>query len=356
MLGQQQPGHLVVALHIVAAVTLLPGVVLAQAVSPTPPPAPAPAAAPSPDTAPAPAGTVTEPAPAAADAPAPPAAAAAAAAADSAAADTAKTAAPAGAAPPAAPAAPVDPDPTKGHVLDTTAYVLPGGTAEFGLWYMGYGVTKWLSIGTSPGLWVVGPLVGGLVANVSAKVGVPLAPWVDVGLEATPIYLRVNRDGATTRGFVLPTTLAATFKPTDRFDFSLGGRYVAITGKDESSTESQDVEGAVVTSLAQITADSRYRFTEKFGLYLRGYFEFWEKNLGAHGVYQPDDSTTIEVEGEADPNENSRPWAIIVGTHLRFGNVNLRVGGGYGNFFVPRIGAFTPEKTFVPDLDFYVRF
>jgi hypothetical protein len=112
----------------------------------------------------------------------------------------------------------------------------------------------------------------------------------------------------------------------------------------------------VVTSLAQIVFDGRYRFTEKFGLYARAYYEFWEKNLGAQGVYKPDDSTTIEVEGEADPNSGSRPWAVILGTHLRFSSVNLRLGLGYGNFFIPRIGAFIPEKTVFPDLDFYVRF
>src|SRR5688572_26035514 len=61
-------------------------------------------------------------------------------------------AAPAAAAPAKteAPEAPAgdDEDPTHGHILDATGYLLPGRTAEFGLFYMGYGITDWLNVGT----------------------------------------------------------------------------------------------------------------------------------------------------------------------------------------------------------------
>jgi hypothetical protein len=353
----------VVALYISAFLALVPGVAFAQAAGGTPaaPPAasavesPAPAAAPTPGADPAaPPASANPPAPAAsASAATQPAPASAAAGAENPAAPAAAGAAKA----PAQPAPPPeDPDPTKGHILDGTGYVLPARTAEFGLFYMGYGITDWLSVGTSPGLWVIGPLLGGVVANVSVKVGVPITHWVNVGLEASPIYLHVDHQGSKARGFILPLTLAGTFNATASQDYSLGVRYVAIQGQDETDTDNQSLEGAVVTSLAQLVFDGRYRFTEKFGLYARAYYEFWEKNLGAQGVYQPDDSTTIEVEGEADPNSGSRPWAVILGTHLRFSSVNLRLGVGYGNFFVPRMGPFIPEKTVFPDLDFYVRF
>jgi hypothetical protein len=311
----------------------------------------APAAGADPAATPAPASPAPPAAPAASGSPAaqPAAPGAETPAAPAAAAGAAK--------PPEKPAPPPEwSDPTKGHILDGTGYTLPARTAEFGLFYMGYGITDWLSIGTSPGLWVIGPLLGGVVANASVKVGVPITHWVNVGLEVSPIYLHVDHKGNETRGLVLPMTLSGSFNATEWQDYSLGLRYVAIKGQDESATGNQSLEGAVVTSLAQIVFDGRYRFTEKFGLYARAYFEFWEKNLGAQGVYQPDDSTTIEVEGEADPNQGSRPWAVILGTHLKFSSVNLRLGLGYGNFFVPRIGAFIPDKTVFPDLDFYVRF
>lgn len=315
-----------VALHLPALLALLPVTVVGQTAADAPTPAAAAAAEP----APAPAAPAAEP-------------------------QVAPAAAPKAAAE-APQAAPAELDPTKGHVLDGTGYLLPARTVEFGLFYMGYGITDWLNIGTSPGLWVVGPLFGGLVANASVKVGLPITRWVNVGLEGSPIFLHLDHQGSKVRGFVLPVTAAASFNATASQDYTLGFRYVGVVGKDETDTENQDVAGAAVTQVAQVLADSRIRFGEKFALYGRAYYQFWEQNLGANGVYQPDDSTTIEVEGEADANEESRPWAVILGAQLRFGPVNLRLGLGYGNYFVPRIGAFIPKKTLFPDLDFYVRF
>lgn len=323
-----------VAPYLPALLALLPGTFLGQTAAAEPDAAPA-----APDAAPAaPAAEAAEAKPAA---PPPPEAKPASA-----------TEAPAP--PPAAPAA--DADPTKGHILDATGYLLPAQTVELGMFYMGYGITDWLTVGTSPGLWVIGPLIGGVVANASVKLGVPITHWVNVGVEASPIWLKVDKGDHHGRGWIVPLTGAVSLNATESQDVSLAFRYVAIAGKDDASTDNQEIGGTTVVSLAQLIGDYRIRFSEKFGLYSRAYYEVWEKNLGANGVYQVDDATTVEIEGEADPVEESRPWAIIVGAQFRFGGVNLRVGGGYGNFFVPRIGPFIPKKTFVPDLDFYVRF
>jgi hypothetical protein len=65
----------------------------------------------------------------------------------------------------------------------------------------------------------------------------------------------------------------------------------------------------------------------------------------------------VQVEGETSAASHALPWAALAGAHFRFGVVNIRVGGGYGNFFVPRIGETTRlYKGFVPDFDFFVRF
>ena len=63
----------------------------------------------------------------------------------------------------------------------------------------------------------------------------------------------------------------------------------------------------------------------------------------------------ISIEGSTDATQ-SRPWAFVAGAALRFGPVHVRVGGGYGNIFVPRIGVFTPKPHPQPDFDFFVRF
>ena len=79
--------------------------------------------------------------------------------------------------------------------------------------------------------------------------------------------------------------------------------------------------------------------------------------MQVEGEDQLDDQTTVEIEGEASSTDNSRPWNAALGAHFHWSSVNLRVGVGYGNFFVPRIGLTARlYQGVVPDFDFYVRF
>src|SRR5688500_8438864 len=119
----------------------------APAPAPEPGAAPAAAEAPAPVAAPAPESPAQ--APPAAPAPPAPTPVAEAKPSDAAEAQTEK------------PPADEDEDPTHGHILDATGYLLAGRTAELGLFYMGYGITDWLNVGTQPAFWVIGPLFGG---------------------------------------------------------------------------------------------------------------------------------------------------------------------------------------------------
>jgi hypothetical protein len=243
----------------------------------------------------------------------------------------------------------------QGHTLDSSGYLLPGRTVELGLYYMGYGITDWLNVGTNPGLWAVGPVLGGLVANASVRLGFPIANLASVSLDASPIFLRVNKsDGGRVRGMVVPITLAASLLPKENQSYSLAVRYVGVTGQDESDTDSQKLESAALTQVVQVTGQARFQVLRWLGLYSRVTVQPWEQDFGIDGSYQADPQTRVTVEGSSDATQ-SRPWSVVAGFDFRFGPCYLRLGGGYGNFFVPRIGVFTPAIP-QPDFDFYVRF
>jgi hypothetical protein len=248
-----------------------------------------------------------------------------------------------------------DPDPTQGHTLDETAYLLPARTAELGLFYFGYGVTDWLNVGTFPELWLMGPLLGGLIANASLKAGVPVAPWARLSLEASPTYLYLTHNGNQVRGLVVPVTLASSFSAGPGHAYSLAGRYIGLTGTDQSDMASQEVEGAALTKMVQVIADARYPLSQSVGIYARGYFQPWEQYTQVDGSSQVDPQTSVQLEAES-ATYTSRPWALLLGVHFHWGNVNLRVGAGYGNFFLPRLGVPLRKQGLIPDLDFYVRF
>lgn len=320
-----------------ALLWLLPATAFAQSAPPPPANAPSdapPAAAPAAAAAAAPAAA---PAAAAAPAPAPAAASASAAA----------------AAP--APASVADLDPTQGHTLDETGYLLRAKTAELGLFYFGYGITDWLNVGTFPELWVIGPLLGGFIGNASVKVGAPVAPWAHVSFEASPTYLYINDAGSKSHALVLPLTVAGSFRAGPGHAYSLAARYIHVAGNNESDTASQDVEGAVLTSMVQVIADARYPLSQTISLYARGYFQPWERYTDVDGSTQLDPQTSVDLQAQSTIY-TSRPWAALLGVHFRWNTINLRVGGGYGNFFLPRLGIPLKNQGFVPDLDFYVRF
>lgn len=243
----------------------------------------------------------------------------------------------------------------QGHTLDASGYLLPGRTVELGLYYMGYGITDWLNVGTNPGLWAIGPALGGLVANASLRLGFPIADLVSVSVDASPIFLRVDRrNGDRVRGMVVPITLAGSLLPKDNQSYSLAVRYVGVTGQNESDAQSQKVEGAALTQVVQVTAQARFQVLKWLALYARGTVQPWEQDFGIDGSYQADSQTRVSIEGSSDATK-TRPWSAVAGFDFRFGPVYLKLGAGYGNFFVPRIGLFTPAIP-QPDFDLYVRF
>lgn len=252
-------------------------------------------------------------------------------------------------------AAAADDDPTHGHILDATGYLLPGRTAELGLFYMGYGITDWLNVGTQPAMWLLGPLFGGRSGNLGIKLGLPITRWVNVGLEVNATWLSIEEGEGRTRGVVIPATLGTSLNATPNQNYSLAARYIAAEGGNQTSLDAQEIEGAALTRLVQLIGEARYRFTDSFALYSRGYYQVWEEALNVDGEADVNEDTSVEVEGEAAA-VGPRPWAVILGTHLHWGAINLRLGVGYGNFFVPSITFSLPKKRFFPDLNFYARF
>jgi hypothetical protein len=155
----------------------------------------------------------------------------------------------------------------------------------------------------------------------------------------------------------LPLTLAGSFHPTRSQSYSLGVRYTSAHGVNESTVDAQEIAGTALTRLLQLVGQAQFQLTGAVAIYGIVYLQPWTQNLGVQGEAQLDPSTTVHIEGETSASTHSLPWAAMAGAHLRFGIVNIRLGAGYGNFFVPRIGETTRlYKGFVPDFDFFVRF
>lgn len=250
---------------------------------------------------------------------------------------------------------PSDSDPTHGHVLDATGYLLSARSIELGLFYMGYGITDWLNIGTHPLIWIGGPLLGGRMGNLSLKLGTPITRWINVGLEVNATWLRLDYQGSKSRGFVLPATLGVSVNATESQSYSLAGRYIAIHGANQTDVQSQEIEDGALARSFQLIGDGYWRLSDSFGLYARSYVQPWVQDLRVEATVRLDAQTTAELEGEASPSSGKTPWSVLGGMQFHWGVANLRVGVGYGRYFVPRISVPLFKSVF-PDLDFYARF
>lgn len=222
---------------------------------------------------------------------------------------------------------------------------------------MGYGVTDWLTVGLMPAPWVIAPILGGVSMNLSVKGGLPIGRFVNVALEVNPLWVNIQTSDTDTHGVIVPINLSASVHPAPRQNYSLNLRYVAVEGANNSNIDDQEIAGTVLTRVFQVIAQAQYQVADWAAIYVQGSLQPWEQEIQVEGENQLDDQTTVSVEGEASASDNSLPWNAALGAHFHWSSVNLRLGVGYGNFFVPRIGLTARVyQGVLPDFDFYVRF
>lgn len=253
----------------------------------------------------------------------------------------------------------------QGHVLDGSGYVLPAGRWQVGLMEAKYGIFDFLDVGTSPYVWVLGPLLQGFAGNVSAKLGFRAGP-VAAALEARYLFFDVERideersDLTESRvsASVVPLTASVSVAPDAVQTYSFATRLVLAGGTADQSVESSEVaEGSAVSNAVHLILSGRWRLTRVFGLYARGYLQAWTQDIDVDGTSQPDPDIDIRLTASIDTTEDTGMlWSVLSGAHLIFGSVNLRVGAGYGAYFTPTLGLVLPVETVYPDFDLYVRF
>lgn len=255
-------------------------------------------------------------------------------------------------------------NPFQGHLLDGSGYVLPRGRWQLGFIETKYGIFDWLDVGTSPYPWLLGPLLEGFSGNFSGKLGFRAGRWA-ASFEGRYLFLNVKQteekrsevaEDRVTASLV-PLTAAVSWRPDDTQTYSFATRYLFIFGTADSSQQSREVaEGASTTEALHLIASARWRITEAFGLYARGYFEPWSSELAVDAETRPDEQTRVTMRASVDATEDTGlRWSALVGTHLVFGPVNLRLGLGYGHYFTPALGLVVPVESLYPDFDLYVR-
>src|SRR5262252_6161417 len=181
---------------------------------------------------------------------------------------------------------------------------------------MGYGITDWLTVGLFPPAWVIAPILGGVSVNFSVKGGIPIGRYWNLALEVNPMWVKIDTTDTKTEGWIVPVNLAASWHPDSRQSYSLGGRYVAVEGVNNSNVDSQEIAGTALTRVVQFVAQAQYQLTGAVAVYAQGSLQVWEQQLQIDAQNQVDQQTNVQVQGEASSSKTSRPWNALVGAHF----------------------------------------
>jgi hypothetical protein len=239
---------------------------------------------------------------------------------------------------------------------DYTAFSLEGGQLKLGVLAFEYGITDWLSIGTDPPAWaarLVGPI---LVPNAHAELALVRQERGRLSAMAAGYYLRLSRVSGADGGVVaVPLSLFASAGVTPRNWVHLEGVFNFVRGFGTGDTDRADVEGAITTRSWQLGVMFEHRLLRQLALTLRGRLQVATSPLVLRGDADPDPFTHAEVQVELRP-AREHPWAVVAAGTYQWKHAHLRLGVGYGSYFVPGANVVPPYFGIIPDGSFALYF
>jgi hypothetical protein len=240
------------------------------------------------------------------------------------------------------------------RIIDQTAYTLPKGNFQLGLFRQEWGPIDRLTVGTYALPWLLRfanahlkwKIIGNDPVSIAASIGV---------FRFAPQQLKESSGDAVLT--IVPFDLVGSWRIDDRWTLSPGFVYTVVTLK--GSYDPAQLEGVAAVSNLQFVTTLEYRLTTKTAFVLHGrYLVFQNTNGRVTTTLHPDKFTTVELQAVASTDALDFPFAFSVVPSVVFSwkVFNLRLGLGYGNCSLPAINLVLPKKTVVPDLDFYFRF
>lgn len=240
------------------------------------------------------------------------------------------------------------------RIIDQTAYTLPKGTFQLGLFRQEWGPIDRLTVGTLALPWLLRFANAHLKWRIIGNDPVSIAASIGAFRFAPEAVKESTGDAVLT---VVPFDLVGSWRIDDRWTLSPGLVYTVVTLK--GSYDPAQLEGAAAVSNLQLVTTLEYRLTTKTAFVLHGrYLAFQNTSGRVSSTLRPDRFTTVELQAVASTDALDFPVAFSVVPSVVFSwkVFNLRLGVGYGNYSIPAINLVLPKKTLVPDLDFYFRF
>jgi hypothetical protein len=234
-----------------------------------------------------------------------------------------------------------------------TAFTVRGGQLKLGVLAIEYGLTDWWSIGTDPPAWALRSVTHVLVPNAHTELALVRSSGVQVSVMAAGYYADLSKSNwPNAQLLTVPLSLFVSGSLAGLTDswtwLHLEGSYNFLHAFGTGSTDRAEVEGTVATRSLQLGAMFEQRIWRGLSLTLRGRVQAWTTPLVLEGEATIDPFTRAELMAELRPARDY-PWAVVAAVTYSWKHVLLRVGGGYGAYFVHGMNVVLPYFGIIPD-------
>ncbi|MGB5810574.1 MAG: hypothetical protein WBG86_08600 [Polyangiales bacterium] len=253
------------------------------------------------------------------------------------------------------------------RLLDSTAYSLDKREFRLGLAKWSYGVIKRLQISTYTLPWILGAAFEKVAPNLEFKstlyrrrrLALSLSfEFAEGGVESTQLN-EGELETTTVNYLVFVTGLASSVRVNSRISTHLGGQFTGIDVVGDSNPADADVRGVAVVNMLQIWGMFEWRVSPVVALTLTTRWLPYVSDQVVRANLEIDDNTGAIIGVEVEVFDLKNGFAVIPGAVFSWNRTNIRIGVGYGDFFVESIGLVIP-RSFVNNIsaefDVFVRF
>jgi hypothetical protein len=246
---------------------------------------------------------------------------------------------------------------------DFTAFTLQQNQLRLGVFEVEYGILDSLMGGTYTAPWVLWVVLQDPSVNAYAK-----WKFLDLGrfamsARATAFYFDLDdvdlgdaSDEGAFRTTIIPLTLAGSYIFDDHWTLSSEAIWVQSFVSGDATVDDMEAWGSGAQNNFQLTLNGEYRLSRVTALNLIVRWAPYVGNANTQANAQIDDATTADVEASVQFDELNNSWLIQPGVTFSWEYINIQVGVGYGDLFIPALRIVGADKTIVPDLAIFARF
>ena len=267
----------------------------------------------------------------------------------------------------------------KERILDTTAYSLERNEFRLGVMKLSYGIFKYLQISTYTLPWLAGlfldefetigspniELKSTLINRKRFALSVSfeflwgrLASCTNPTLNPGGQVCTTDDEFSSVDWLVYPISVTSSVRINSRVSIHVGGQYTATQATGGTRPYESDISGSAVVDMLQLYGMFEWRLSRVVALTLTTRWLPYVSQTVVRGEFIVDEDTGAVIGIEADILD-SNAFAVIPGAVFSWNRANIRLGVGYGAFFVEPVGLVVPASvlnSISPELDIFVRF